>query len=113
MNYRCPQCSRMLNVRSLFFHDISACASCGQKVVLGDFLAFSMAALTMLASALTALYLLSQELEYFVAAGYAITIGMVSGIVVLLLLGRATPFRRVGRRQDPARPEGAHPAVKG
>ena len=99
MDYRCPQCHRALAVRSLFFHDISSCAHCGQKVVLGDFLAFAMAALTMSVSALTALYLLSQEFDqYFVAAGYAVAIGMVSGIVVLLLLGRATPFRRVRSR---------------
>ena len=112
MNYRCPQCSRMLDVRSLFFRDISACANCGQKVVLGDFLAFAMAALTMLVSALTALYVLSQDLEYFVAAGYAITIGMVSGIVVLVLLGRATRFRRSGRRQRRGQEQDAQPAPK-
>jgi hypothetical protein len=90
----------MLKVRSLFFRDISTCSHCGQKVVLGDFLAFSMAALTMAVSALTALYILNQQLdEYFVAAGYAVSIGMVSGLVVLFLLGRATPFRRAGRRR--------------
>lgn len=100
MNYRCPKCRQPLKVRSLFFHDISACASCGQKVVLGDFFAFFMAAVTMMVSALTALYVLSHELDqYFVAAGYSVSIGMVSGLVVLLLLGRATPFRRTrGRR---------------
>lgn len=103
MDYRCPHCRRMLSVRSLFFRDISACAKCGQKVVLGDFLAFFMAAVTMLVSALTALYVLSQEQEYFVAAGYALTIGMVSGIAVLLLLGRATPFRGARRRERRAR----------
>lgn len=95
MNYRCPQCSQKLSVRSLFFHDISACSHCGQKVVLGDFLAFFMAAVAMLVSALTALYMLNEELQqYFVAAGYALSIGMAAGVVVLLLLGRATPFRR-------------------
>jgi len=98
MDYHCPQCKRMLDVRSLYFHDISACRHCGQKVVLGDFLAFAVAALTMSASALLALFLLSQEFaEYFVAAGYAVAIGMASGIGVLLLLGRATPFRRARR----------------
>ena len=112
MDYHCPQCRRMLNVRSLFFHDISACAHCGQKVVLGDFLAFAMAALTMLVSALTALYVLSQDLEYFVAAGYAITIGMLSGIVVLVLLGRATRFRRAGRRQRTGQEQAESPVVK-
>ena len=83
------------------------------RPVLGDFLAFFMAAVTMLVSALTALYVLSREQEYFVAAGYALTIGMVSGIAVLLLLGRATPFRGVrrgGRRMARAASGGA---VKG
>jgi uncharacterized paraquat-inducible protein A len=98
MNYRCPQCSHRLNVRSLFFHDISACAHCGEKVVLGDVLAFFIAAVTMMVSALTALYVLSNEMEYVVAAAYAVSIGMVSGLLVLLLLGRATPFRRRRRR---------------
>ena len=95
MNYRCPKCSHRLKVRTLFFHDISTCSHCGTKVVLGDVLAFFMAAFTMLVAALTALYVLSHEVrEYFVAAGYAVAIGMGSGIVVLLLLGRAKPLRR-------------------
>jgi DNA-directed RNA polymerase subunit RPC12/RpoP len=103
MNYRCPQCSRALSPRGLFFHDISTCSQCGQKVVLGDFLAFSVAALTMVVAALTALYALSYELDqYFVAAGYAVSIGMLSGLLVLFLLGRATPFRRMRvRRPSP------------
>ena len=46
MNYRCPRCSHKLKVRTLFFHDISTCSHCGTKVVLGDVLAFFMAALT-------------------------------------------------------------------
>jgi len=104
MDYHCPQCKRMLDVRSLYFHDISACSHCGQKVVLGDFLAFAIAALAMAVSALSVLYLLSQELDqYVVAAGYSVTVGMVSGIVVLLLLGRARPFR--GRRAPRRMPE--------
>jgi hypothetical protein len=99
MIYRCPQCKNKLKMSSLFFRDISTCSACGQTVVLGDFLAFSMAALSMLISALTALYVFSHELEeYFVAAGYALTIGMVAGLVVLFLLGRATPFKRVRQR---------------
>ena len=112
MNYKCPQCRHTLKVRNLFFHDISACSHCGQKVVLGDFLAFSMAALAMAVSAITALYVLSHELDqYFVAAGYAVSIGMISGLVVLLLLGRATPFKR--GRARPARPVvDAGPAAK-
>ena len=88
MNYRCPKCSHRLKVRTLFFHDISTCSHCGTKVVLGDVLAFFMAALTMLVAALTSLYVFSNEVaEYFVAAGYAVAIGMLSGIVVLLVLG--------------------------
>ena len=101
MNYHCPHCSRMLKVRSLFFHDIATCPECGQKAVLGDFFAFLVASLTMLVSALTALYVLSQTEEYFVAAGYALSIGMGSGLVVLLLLGRAKPFRRTRVRHHP------------
>jgi hypothetical protein len=112
MDYRCPHCHRMLSVRGLFFRDISACAKCGQKVVLGDFLAFFMAAVSMLVSALTALYVLSQEQEYFVAAGYALTIGMLSGIAVLLLLGRATAFRKAAGKRKRARMPAGGPAVK-
>jgi DNA-directed RNA polymerase subunit RPC12/RpoP len=99
MDYRCPHCKRTLAVHKLFFKDISACGRCGQKVVLGDFLAFAMAALAMPISALSALYLLSHEFEeYFIAAGYAVSIGMLSGVAVLLLLGRATPYR--GRKRS-------------
>ena len=106
MNYHCPQCTRTLKVRNLFFHDITSCPDCGQKVVLGDFFAFAFAALAMLVSALSTLYVLSHEFdEYFVAAGYALTIGMVAGLAVLLLLGRATPFKRIGiRRTAPPQP---------
>jgi uncharacterized membrane protein len=100
MHYRCPKCSKNLKVRSLFFNDISACPSCGQMVVLGDFLAFAMAALSMPVAALTALYVLSHELDqYIVAAGYSLTIGMITGLLVLFLLGRAKPFRKVRIRQ--------------
>ena len=103
MNYHCPKCSKNLKVRNLFFHDITACPDCGQKVVLGDFFAFAFAALTMLVSALTALYVLSHEFEeYFVAAGYSVSIGMAAGLLVLLLLGRATPFRRARTRRGEA-----------
>lgn len=106
MDYHCPRCRKTLSVRSLYFHDVSACPKCGQKVVLGDFLAFAMAALTMCVSALTALYLLTQQIEeYFVAAGYAVSIGMASGIVVVLLLGRATSFR--GSRPEHPMPPAA------
>ena len=110
MNYHCPKCSRTLKVRHLFFHDITSCPDCGQKVVLGDFFAFAFAALTMLVSALTALYVLSHEFEeYLVAAGYALTIGMVAGLVVLLLLGRATAFKRT-RIRRPSPPQGPQPS---
>jgi hypothetical protein len=99
MIYRCPQCKNRLRIRSLFFRDISACSACGQQVVLGDFLAFSMAALSMLVTALSALYVFSHEVEeYFVAAGYSLAIGMGTGLVVLFLLGRATPFKRLRAR---------------
>jgi hypothetical protein len=111
MNYHCPKCSKNLKVRNLFFHDITACPDCGQKVVLGDFFAFAFAALTMLVSALTALYVLSHEFdEYFVAAGYALAIGMGAGLVVMLLLGRATPFKRarVRRGVPPGGPQPSH-----
>lgn len=47
MGCRCPQCRQTLPVRKLFFHDITACKHCGRKVVLGDFLAFAVAALAM------------------------------------------------------------------
>lgn len=99
MDYRCPQCRRTLPVRKLFFHDITDCSHCGQKVVLGDFLAFAMAALAMCVMGLSTLFLLGEEFQqFFVAAGYAVSVGMLSGIVVLFLLGRAKPFRRVRRR---------------
>ena len=42
------------------------------------------------------------------AAGYAVAIGMGAGIAVLLLLGKATPFR--GRRR--AARAAPHPAAK-
>jgi hypothetical protein len=117
MNYRCPQCQRMLKATSLFFHDITACPNCGQKVVLGDFFAFFVAAVTMLVSALSVLYILSHELdEYYVAAGYALAIGVGAGLVVLFLLGRATPFRRVKRRRPTAQGQAQgepQPAHKG
>lgn len=106
MNYRCPKCSNTLKVRTLFFHDISTCTQCGQKVVLGDFMAFFIAAVTMLVSALTALYVLSHELEeYFVAAAWALSIGMLAGLTVLFLLGRATPFRRIRERRASPPPD--------
>jgi hypothetical protein len=95
MNFRCPSCRHRLAAHSLFFRDISACAHCGQQVVLGEFLAFFMASLSMTVISLATLYLLSHALEeYFVAAGYALFVGMAAGLVVLFLLGRAQPFRR-------------------
>ena len=119
MDYRCPQCRRTLDVRKLYLNDISACAKCGQKVVLGDFLAFAVAALAMLVSALSTLYLLSHAFEeYFVAAGYAVAIGMATGILVLLALGRAIPFRgrtrtraaKAGRKAPAAGAQPSEPA---
>ena len=100
MNYRCPHCKNGLSVPKLFFSDISACKHCGQKVVLGDFLGFFMAAISMSVAALTSLYVLTNQpgTEYYVAGGYALSIGMFTGLVVLFLLGRATPHRRMRRR---------------
>jgi hypothetical protein len=100
MNYRCPHCKNGLSVAKLFFSDISACRNCGQKVVLGDFLAFFMAAISMSVAALTTLYIVTNipGTEYYVAAGYAVSVGMAAGLAVLFLLGRATPHRRMHRR---------------
>jgi DNA-directed RNA polymerase subunit RPC12/RpoP len=94
MNYRCPSCKNRLNLSKLFFSDISACKTCSQKVVLGDFLAFFLASVSMMVMALSSLYLLTHRVDdNIVAGGYALTIGMATGIVILLLLGRATPYR--------------------
>ena len=99
MHYRCPQCRNMLNVPKLFFSDISACRTCGQRVTLGDFLAFFVAAVSMLVMALSSLYLLSHDIpDPIISGGYALSIGMATGIVVLVLLGRAVAFRRIGAR---------------
>ena len=99
MHYRCPQCTKMLNVPKLFLSDISACKTCGQKVSLGDFLAFFMAAVSMLVMALSALYLLTLKFpDPIVSGGYALSIGMVTGIVVLALLGRAVAFKSIAHR---------------
>jgi uncharacterized protein (DUF983 family) len=101
MNYRCPQCSHKLQVRTLFLNDISACSQCGQKVLLGDFFAFFVAALAMSVAALSSLYVLSHEVEdYWVAAAWALSIGMISGLVVLALLGRAVPAKRFRARRN-------------
>ncbi len=51
----------MLGVSKLFFSDISACKQCGQKVVLGDFVAFVVATVSMMVMALSCLYLLTQR----------------------------------------------------
>lgn len=104
MNYRCPKCHHMLGVSKLFFSDISTCKDCGQKVVLGDAIAFFIAALSMLVLALTALYWFTQNVTHpVVAGGYSLAIGMVTGLIVLLLLGRAIPHKpiRLRRRQPP------------
>jgi hypothetical protein len=100
MNYRCPHCKNRLSVPKLFFSDISACKSCGQKVVLGDFLGFFLASVSMMVMALTSLYVLTNQLnDNLIAGGYAVSIGMASGIVVLLLLGRATPYKPIRRKR--------------
>ncbi|WP_395687598.1 hypothetical protein [Caenimonas koreensis] len=103
MHYRCPQCSKILNVPKLFFSDISACKSCGQKVMLGDFLAFFMAAVSMLVMALSALYLITLTVsDPIISGGYALSIGMVTGIVVLVLLGRAVRFKSMANKHAPS-----------
>ncbi len=101
MHYRCPQCTTMLNVPKLFFSDISSCARCGQKVSLGDFLAFFVAAVAMLVMALSTLYMLTEGTgDPIVAGGYAVSAGMVSGIVVLVLLGRAVAFKSIAHHKQ-------------
>jgi hypothetical protein len=94
MNYRCPHCTRMLNVPKLFFTDISVCKECGQRVALGDFFAFAMAAFGLIVGALTAMFRLMQTIDDpFVAGGYSIAIGMGVALVVLFLLGKAKPYK--------------------
>ena len=96
MHYRCPQCKELLSVPKLFFSDISACKHCAQKVQLGDFLAFFMAAVAMVITALTTLYKLTTSNAHpVVAGGYAVAVGMLTGIVVLVLLGKAVPFKSI------------------
>lgn len=113
MNYRCPQCRNALSVPKLFFSDISACRNCSQKVVLGDFLAFFVASVSMMVMALSSLYILTNRLnDNYVAGGYALSIGMLTGIVVLVLLGRATPYRAL-RKRKAAAPTGAAPLATG
>jgi hypothetical protein len=98
MNYRCPHCKQMMRVHKLFFSDISACKECGQKVVLGDAVCFFIASMSMMIMALASLYQQSQKFpDPYVSGGYALAIGMVTGIVVMLLLGRAMPYKRIRR----------------
>lgn len=105
MNYRCPHCKNKLVISKLFFKDISACKECGQRVVLGDALSFFIASLSMLVMALSSLYTLSHKFpDPVVSGGYAIAIGMVTGIAVLLLLGRAIPYKRIGSFRKPPAP---------
>jgi DNA-directed RNA polymerase subunit RPC12/RpoP len=110
MNYNCPNCGRKVGAHKLFFSDITACKECGQKVVLGDVLAFFVASMSMLVMAVSALYKLSHIFyNPIVAGGYAVAIGMVTGIVVLLVLGRAKAYKRI-RRAPQAPP--TEPAAK-
>ena len=103
MNYRCPNCSASINVPKLLFTDISSCEQCGQKVTLGDFFAFIMAAVSMLVTALSSVYLLSHELNNtYLAGALAVVIGLVFSVVVLLLLGRAKAYRGYGKKARPA-----------
>ncbi len=111
MDYRCPRCRHSLSVAKLLFSDISSCKECQQKVVLGDFLGFFVASVAMMVMSLSSLYILTERLhDYYVAAGYAIAIGMATGIIVLLLLGRATPYRPIRKRKAvAAAPTGSAP----
>jgi DNA-directed RNA polymerase subunit RPC12/RpoP len=106
MNYRCPKCSTRLSVGKLFFSDISTCGNCGERVVLGDFFAFFMAAMSMIVIALSSVYLLAHELneldEPYTAGGLGLAIGMASAIAVVLLLGRAQSTNRQSRRAPSA-----------
>ena len=114
MNYRCPKCREKLSIPKLFFSDISACKNCAQKVVLGDFLAFFLASVSMMVMALSSLYVLTNRLnDNYVAGGYALSIGMLTGIVVLILLGRATPYRPIRKRAAAASPTGSAPLSTG
>jgi hypothetical protein len=110
MNYRCPQCKNRLPVHKLFFSDISACKQCGQRVVLGDAVGFFIAAMSMMVIALTALYTLTFNLQDpLIAGGYSLAAGMITGIVVLVLLGRAMPYKRIGRARTPPPTRPAQP----
>jgi uncharacterized paraquat-inducible protein A len=101
MQYRCPQCTTMLNVPKLFLSDVSACTRCGLRVSLGDFLAFFIAAISMLVTALSSLYMLTHGTgDPIVAGGYAVSIGMGTGIVVLVLLGRAVAFKSISHQHS-------------
>ena len=110
MNYRCPQCKQMLNVRKLFFSDISSCKECGQRVVLGDAVGFFIAAMAMMVMALSTLYMLTFNFQDpIIAGGYALAAGMLTGIVILVLLGRAIPYKRIGRARTPPPQAAAKP----
>ena len=100
MDYRCPHCRKTMSVSKLFFSDISSCKECHQKVTLGDFFAFFMAAISMMVTALSSLYLLTHGLnDPYVAGALSISIGMVTGLVVLLLLGRAQAYKPIRMRR--------------
>ena len=104
MNYRCPHCKDRLKVAKLFFKDISQCPHCGQKVVLGDFVAFLMASITLFIVGMTVLWRVSHFIfDPIVAGGYALSAGVLASIVILVLLGRAKPYRPLRFRQTTAR----------
>jgi hypothetical protein len=63
--------------------------------------------------ALSSLYILTNHMnDNYVAGGYALSIGMLTGIVVLILLGRATPYRPI-RKRKAAAPTGTAPLATG
>jgi DNA-directed RNA polymerase subunit RPC12/RpoP len=96
MNYRCPHCKDKLQIAKLFFKDISACPHCGQRVVLGDFVAFLMASLALFVVGMSVLWRTSHyNYDPIISAGYALGAGITAAIVVLVLLGRAIPYRPI------------------
>ena len=93
MDYRCPKCKERLNLGKLLFSDISQCAQCGQKVVLGDFFALAMSCISMLVTSLSMVYTLTHAMDDpYIAGVLAVLMGLGLSTVVLLLLGRAKPY---------------------
>ena len=104
MNYRCPHCHNKLSIRKLFLKDISECKSCGQRVVLGDFLAFFMASIALFVTGMAVLWRVNYYThDAIVSGGYALGAGIAMAILVLVLLGRAKPYRPLRFRATTSR----------